>query len=201
MLHHAADESAHEDRLPFFSLSEPGLGPEQALVVLPRTQYDDVSYKALRYTPEQVLTNLYYDLDLSVRSGAFGLLSVHTQNYVTGGLMLRTMRDYMHKVASYRKPLWVARGDAIAAWWRQREMVQVDQQWSRNALRISLQASRAVPAGLTVFITLPSKNATMRVVPEQGTAAPQVRVIDDFRSALVFDQLAAGSAQVTVTFN
>jgi Polysaccharide deacetylase len=200
VLHHAADESAHEDRLPFFSLSEPGLGPDQALVVLPRTQYDDVSYKALKYTPEQVLATLYYDLDLFVRSGAFGLLSVHSQNYVTGGLMLRTMRDYMRKVASYRKQLWVARGDEITTWWRQREMVQVDQQWARNALHIRLQASQAV-SGLSVFITLPSKNAAIRVLPEKGAPAPHVRVIDDFRSALVFDRLEAGSAQVTLTFN
>ena len=121
-----------------------------------------------------------HDLDLTVRSGAFGLLSVHSQNYVEGGLMLHTMGDYIHKVASYRDRLWVARGDEITSWWRQREAVQVDQQWLNNGLQVSVINTNSGPvAGLTVFVTLPGRNASLRVATtprEIGRASCRERV-------------------------
>jgi hypothetical protein len=201
LLHHAADESAHEDRLPFFSVSEPGVPPDQALVVLPRTQLDDVNFKDMKLTPEQVNTILNHDLDLTVRSGAFGLLSVHSQNYVEGGLMLHTMGDYIHKVASYRDRLWVARGDEITSWWRQREAVQVDQQWLNNGLQVSVINTNSGPvAGLTVFVTLPGRNASLRVATTPRATAVRTKPVDAFRTALIFDNLPPGVTQLRLTF-
>lgn len=200
LLHHAADASAHDDRLPFFSWAEPGVPPEKALVVLPRTQLDDVSFVHLQYTPEQVRATLAYDLDLTVRSGAFGLLSVHSQNYIEGGLMLRTMGDYMRKVAAYRDRLWVARGDEITAWWRQREAVRLDQRLIDEALYIKLQTATPV-RGLSVFVTLPHKNATLRVSTNADKAVVRVKPIDPYRAALVFDAVQPGETHVRVTFH
>lgn len=199
ILHHAADESAIEDRLPFFSVSEPGMSPQQALIVLPRTQLDDVSFKKLKFTPEQVLSNLDYDLDLTVRSGGFGLLSVHTQNYVEGGLMLLTMGEYMRKVASYKDRLWVARGDQITAWWRQREAVKVEQRFVKNSLHVALKNTAPVQ-GLTVLVTLPYKDATVQVAAATSGALVKVKPLDPFRAALVFDTLPAGRTQLRVDF-
>jgi hypothetical protein len=201
LLHHAADESAHEDRLPFFSVSESGVPTDQALVVLPRTQLDDVSFKDMRLTPEQVQTILNYDLDLTVRSGAFGLLSVHSQNYVEGGLMLRTMGDYVRKVATYRDRLWVARGDEITRWWRQREGVLVDQSWGADGLQVTLKNTNAAPVqGLSVFVTLPGKHAQVRAVARPASTVVRVKPVDAFRSALVFDNLPLGTTQLHVSF-
>jgi hypothetical protein len=200
LLHHAADESAHQDRLPFFSLAEPGLSPDKALVVLPRTQLDDVSFMYLKYTPEQVTATLNYDLDLTVRSGALGLLSVHSQNYIAGGLMLRTMGEYVRKVASYRDRLWVARGDEIAAWWRQREAVEVEQRLIDDALLVRLQTAVAV-RGLSVFVTLPYKNARLRVSTNGESSAVRVKPIDPYRAALVFDTVQPGKTLLRITFD
>ncbi len=201
LLHHAADISANDDRLPFFSISEPGVPPDQALVVLPRTQLDDVAFTAMKFTPAQVNTLLNYDLDLTMRSGAFGLLSVHSQNYVEGGLMLRSMGEYIRKVASYRDRLWVARGDEITRWWRQRAAVQVDQQWQDGGLQVSVKNTNPGPvAGLTVFVTLPGKNAPVRVDATPKTTAVRIKTIDAFRAALVFDSLPPGGTQLRVRF-
>ena len=200
LLHHAADESAHQDRLPFFSQAEPGLSPDKALVVLPRTQLDDVSFVYLNYSPAQVTQTLNYDLDLTVRSGALGLLSVHSQNYVEGGLMLGTMADYVRKVASYRGRLWVARGDEIAAWWRQREVVQIEQRLVDDALLVRLQT--AVPVrGLSVFVTLPYKNAKLNVITPEKTTTVRVQSIDAYRTALVFETVQPGKTLLKVTFD
>lgn len=201
LLHHAADESAGEDRLPFFSYSEREIPYAKALVVLPRTQLDDINFRDLKLTPAQVNSNLAYYLDLTVRSGAFGLLSVHSQNYVAGGLMMVTMGEFIRKVATYRDRLWVARGDEIAAWWRQREGVQVEQVLQDKVLQISLASGLPVSVhGLTVFVTLPYKNAPVRVAPASDTTKVRVKSIDPFRVALVFDAVLPGSTQVNVTF-
>ena len=200
ILHHAADESAIEDRLPFFSVSEPGVSPQQALIVLPRTQLDDVSFKKLKFTPEQVTFNLNYDLDLTVRSGGFGLLSVHTQNYLEGGLMFVTMGDYVRKVASYKDRLWVARGDEITAWWRKRESVHLEQRFVKNSLHVALQNTAPVQ-GLTVLVTLPHKDAAVRVSAATSGAPVKIKPLDSFRAALVFDTLPAGRTQLRVDFH
>jgi streptomycin 6-kinase len=134
-----------------------------------------------------------------VRSGGFGLLSVHTQNYVEGGLMLLTMGEYMRKVASYKDRLWVARGDQITAWWRQREAVKVEQRFVKNSLHVALQ-NTAPLQGLTVLVTLPHKDATVRVAAATSGAIVKVKPLDSFRAALVFDTLPAGRTQLRVDF-
>ncbi len=201
ILHHAADESASEDRLPFFSLSESGIPASKALVILPRTQLDDVSFVAMKLTPEEVNIILNFDLNLTVRSGSFGLLSVHSQNYVKGGLMQRAMGEYIRKVANYRDSLWVTRGDEITHWWRQREAVQVSQRWQDTDLEVSVNNTNSGSvAGLTVFVTLPAKNASFRVSSSPKSTTVRVKAVDAFRTALVFDSLPPGATQLRVSF-
>ena len=202
LLHHAADESSHEDRLPFFSVSEPGVPPERALVVLPRTQMDDVSFRLKKLTPEQVGLTLANDLDLAVRSGAFSLLSVHSQNYVEGGLMRRTMPDYLRKVTSYGNRLWVTRGDEITRWWRQREAVSVDSQWRSGGLRLILRnANPEAVAGFTVFVTLPARQASLKVTAASASkVAARTQSIDPFRAAIVIDSLPPGQTELRLNF-
>lgn len=206
--HHAADPSSTEDRLPFFSKSNPSLGPEQALVVLPRTQYDDVSYAKLGFTPPQVLETLKHDLDLVVRSGAFGLLSVHTQHYVDEGMLPKVMPAYMQHVKTYQHRIWIPRGDQIANWWRERERVTVQQlKPGKDAAKspdIVVQLSVAAPGqvkGLTVMVINPIKNTLPTVRTRQGPAqGVKVQPVDAFRTALVFDSLPAGEFEYLVRF-
>ncbi|MDT8990057.1 polysaccharide deacetylase family protein [Curvibacter sp. APW13] len=189
ILHHAADPSATQDRLPFFSSAEPGLGPSAALVVLPRTQFDDVNFMRMLYGPARVEESLAYDLDLAVRSGAFSLLSVHTQNYVDGGLMAGTMGNYMKRVAEYKDRLWVARGDQIAAWWRTREPVKIQQRTGDGFIAFSADGtSGSIPSGLSVIVTHPRKGISPVVTLADGKPAKvQVKAMDAYRSAIVLD--------------
>ena len=199
--HHAADESAHEDRLPFFSTAEPGLPPDQALVVLPRTQMDDVTFINLKLAPAQVTAILDFDLSLAVRSGSLSLLSVHSQNYVEGGLMLAVMGDYMRKVATYRDRLWVARGDEIARWWRLRDATHVDQRWNGAGIEVTLDNTASAPVdGLTVFVTLPFKGAAVRVAGTTHGIKTRVKPIDAYRAAVVVDRLPTGSSRLQIRF-
>jgi Polysaccharide deacetylase len=200
--HHAADPSASTDRLPFFSGAEPGLGPDQALVVLPRTQYDDVNFKRLQYLPAGVDLILENDLDLTVMSGALGLLSVHTQNYVENGLMYVTMGSYMNKVAAYKDKLWVARGDQIAEWWRQREYVNIKSVAEGVDIRLQVEVSGSGNySGITALVTNPVKSRTPLVLMPDGRAAKVVvKKVDPYRTAIIFDLLPAGSSSYLIRF-
>ena len=200
--HHAADPSSGTDRLPFFSSAEPGLGPEQALVVLPRTQFDDVNFKRLQYLPAGVESILANDLDFTVMSGAFGLLSVHTQNYVENGLMYVTMGSYMNKVASYKDKLWVARGDQIAEWWRKREHVTMKS--VAEGVDIRLQVETTGPgnySGITALVTNPAKFRMPTLSTVDGLAVNgTVKALDPYRTAIIFNTLPLGSSSYLIHF-
>ena len=214
MLHHAADPSSTENRLPFFSNVEPQLGPEEALVVLPRTQFDDINFTRLDYLPADALATLQHDLDLAVKGGALSLLSVHTQNYHPGRLLPKIMPTYMKYVATFKDRIWIPRGDEIAAWWRKRERVTVTHvkpaKPSENSKAlpqsndIVLQVSVVAPGnveGLTVFAMNP-KSGVIPSVQARDAKAPKFRVkpVDAFRSAIVFDRLDAGNFEYVVRY-
>jgi len=202
ILHHAADPSSTQDRIPFFSMAEPGLGADEALVVLPRTQFDDVNFKRMQYRESRVVETMTHDLDLALRSGALSLLSVHSQNFVDGGLMREPVSRYVDLVARQKGRLWVARGDQIAAWWRLRERVKVRQTKSEKGLRLQVSVRGEDPVdGLTVFAVLPAKNVPPSVEKlSQSAPVFQIRTIDAFRSAIVFDRLVAGEYEYLLQF-
>ena len=196
MEHHAADPAASEDRLPFFSIAEAGVPPSEALVVLPRTQWDDVNFTYMRLTPDAVSRILAFDLDLNFRSGAFSLLSVHSQYYVDGALMHGVMADYVRKVAAYGDKLWVARGDAIAKWWRNRAQVRATQTPHADGIQLTLDSAVNVK-GFTILVTLPHANAPIQWLPAEKLRSTPVRIqnIDAQRTALVFEQLSPGQVK------
>ncbi|MGQ0710846.1 MAG: polysaccharide deacetylase family protein [Rhodoferax sp.] len=197
--HHAADPAANDDRLPFFSIAETGVDSDAALVVLPRTQWDDVNFTYLRLPVDMISRVLAFDLDLNLRSGAFSLLSVHSQYYVDGAIMQRTMPAYLEKVAAVANRMWVARGDAITQWWRDRAKVQVRQSPRAGGIDVQIQAERPV-AGLTVFVTLPRKGARLQWHANAGPQ-PRVKPLDEFRQALVFEHLGAQAARGHIRFD
>ena len=212
--HHAADPSSTENRLPLFSAAEPQLSFEDALVVLPRTQFDDISFTALKFTPEQTLATLKYDLDLVVKGGAFGLFSVHSQNYHTDRLLPKVMPDYVKYVATFKDRVWIPRADEIATWWRKRERVTVihvkPARQAENSKMLSqsndivLQVSVVAPGnveGLTVFAMNPKSGVLPSIQARNGNA-PKARVkpVDAFRSAVVFDKLDTGNFEYVIRY-
>lgn len=201
--HHAADPSASDDRVPFFSVAEKGIDPDVALVVLPRTQWDDINFTFLRIPPPRIEKILAYDLQMHLDSGALSLLSVHSQFFIPGGLMNPLMRPYLERVAAVKDKMWVARGDAITQWWRDRAQVEVVQNpLPRGSVGLEIRVRRAV-SGITVMVTAAREGAQPRWVPSAATPLahpPRVMQIDRFRSALVFPALSAGLVRGHVEF-
>ena len=203
ILHHAADPNSYEDRLPSFSKSERNVASDQALIILPRTQLDELNFQKQLYSAERIEEEMAFDLDLAIKGGAFSLFSVHSQNYVDGGYMRKPMSNYMGRVAAVKDRLWVARGDQIAAWWRIREStkVKVTPQDTDLLLQISVTQPDGIE-GLTVIAALPEKDAVLSV-SERGTtpAKINIKILDQFRSSLIFNRLGVGEHEYLIKFS
>src|ERR1035437_2091981 len=109
--------------MPFFSQSEPELSPEDAIIVLPRTQMDDLNYVGLKLSTANASGLMMLDFDYLFEAGALGVLSVHSQNYAPDGLMAKLTPPYIKRLQQHRGDVWAVSGEEIEAWWRARDRV------------------------------------------------------------------------------
>ena len=193
--HHVTDPAASESRVPSFSRSEPALSTEEAIVILPRTQMDDLNYQGLRLSFEKASELLSLDFDYLHEAGALGVFSVHSQNYAPDGLMAKLTPPYLKRLQAHRDDTWAASGEEIAAWWRARERVIFDS-FKNTASNFSFEVrDPGNVKGLTFFVTHPAKDKEPKSVKPTQTGSPQPQLvrIDAYRSALIFkDALSTG---------
>lgn len=201
--HHVADPSASEARMPFFSQSEPGLNPQDAIVVLPRTQMDDLNYLGLKLSTANASELIMRDFDYLHEAGALGVLSVHSQNYAADGLMAKLTPPYIKRLQEHRRDVWAASGEEIEAWWRSRERVVYQ---SANGLPTSFTFQVRAPGrvkGLSFMVTHPAANASLQAVSPANPDMPQPELqrIDAYRSVLIFkNELPEGQYTYNLKF-
>ena len=201
--HHVADPSASEARMPFFSQSEPGLGNEDAMVVLPRTQMDDLNYQSMKLSFAEASELITRDFDYLHEAGALGVLSVHSQNYGADGLMAKLTPPYIKRLQEHRHDVWTASGEEIEAWWRARDRVVLQ---SLQALSTRFSFEVRAPGGvkgLSFFVTHPAMDVGLKKVTPTTPEMPQpeVKRVDAYRSIVIFkDELKVGSYVYNVGF-
>lgn len=186
--HHVADPSASEARMPFFSQSEPGLNPQDAIVVLPRTQMDDLNYLGLKLSTAKASELIMRDFDYLHEAGALGVLSVHSQNYAADGLMAKLTPPYIKRLQEHRHDVWAASGEEIEAWWRSRErVVYQPAKGSPTSFSFQVRAPGRVK-DLSFMVTHPAANASLQAVSPANPDMPQpeLKRIDAYRSVLIF---------------
>lgn len=200
--HHTADPNRTDGRLPLLTKTE-GVEPADALVVLPRTQRDDINLYWEKLTAEQTTKALIDDFDLALDTGALGLLSVHSQNFKADSVLAAAMPGFLEHLKQRREPLWLASAGQVADWWRDRERFKLSASSSgkRIEFNITITGTEAVK-GASVLVMLPQKGAHSSVEGMKiGMTKPTVLKIDDYRAALVFDSLAPGSYSYQLTFS
>lgn len=188
--HHVADPASSEARLPVFSRSEPGLGPEDAIVVLPRTQMDDLNYQRMNLSLDKASELLALDFDYLHEAGALGVFSVHSQNYASDGLMAKLTPAYVKRLQQYRNEVWAVSGAEIEVWWRARERVVHEPFKSlANNFSFDVRAPGSVK-GVKFFVTHPFADAPPKSVTPSSPNAPQpeLKRVDAYQSALIFSQ-------------
>ena len=194
--HHAASPASREDALPGFSTAEPGVPPDQALVVLPRTWLDDVNLFTsglLKGMPaEQMLLGSLQDTQ-AMRS--FGLLSLHTQNFYAGSVLERVFPRLLQKIQEQRDQVWTPSGSTLTEWWRDRAAVEVAVREDSGSLRMRFDVARGPVRNLRIVVIPPSDGA-----PLVDNAAARLVRLDAHRWGIVFPQLDKGVTEVAVRF-
>ncbi len=199
--HHAADPSRLEGRVPAIVKME-GVPPESALIVLARTQRDDINLYWEKLNVLQTTQALIDDFDLSVNSGSLGLLSIHSQNFGDESVLRQAMPGFLAHLQQRKNKIWLASSEQIAQWWRDRERLRLSSSNAGKRLDFSISVKGDQPInGATVIIMLPEK-AKMPTVRSTkiGAMNPRIVKMDDYRAAVVFDSLNPGDYVFQATF-
>lgn len=202
MKHHVADPNRSEGRLPMLAKLD-GVKPQDTLIVLPRTQRDDINLHWEKLTAEQTTKTLIDDVDLALDTGALGLLSIHSQNFNTGGTLIQALPGFLVHLKQHRAPLWVASAGQVADWWRERERLKLSSVYTGKRLEFNVTVTGDKPlAGASLIVMLPQKGIlpTIQSV-KTGIVKPTVSRIDDYRAAIVFGSLEPGDYAYQATFS
>lgn len=199
--HHAADPNRLEGRLPTL-VKMPGVSIEDSLVVLARTQRDDLNLIAEKLDVAQTSKALIDDLDLAADTGALGFLSVHSQNFDDGSVLRQAMPAFFSHLQKRKSQLWLTSSGQVAQWWRDRERLTMSSSVSGKRLDFNLTVRGSQPInGVTLVIMMPQKGVLPTVRSTKiGSVTPQVARLDDYRAAVIFDSLKPGDYVFQATF-
>jgi hypothetical protein len=196
-LHHAADPNRTDARLPFIIQSGSDI-TQQGLVILPRTQDDDINHHMnelgaqMEKRLEAALNAQFEDVR---EMGSMGLLSIHSQYFASGSALRTAMPGFLQTVANNGKQVWVAPGQDIANWWRQRERIQYSVSGSSEQFRLEFTVTGHGPLGhAAMIVTHRQATSPVQFQQVQGpNISATVRMLDAHRSAIEFDRLAPGT--------
>jgi Polysaccharide deacetylase/Beta-galactosidase trimerisation domain len=192
---HVADPGSSDSSLPVFSASEPGLPPEQALLVAPRTLLDDINYQQMGILkPGIVKQVLLENLQDKLLNRGLGLLSVHTQNFARDSVLAKEVAGLLDEALRLRNKVWLPSGDQIDAWWRGRARVQVSSTRLANGhIAISVGNAGTVDMPSTQLIVA-APNSSSKLVISPVLPGFQVTRQDDLRWAISLPVLKAGTS-------
>ena len=199
--YHVTDPSRTEARLPVFArLAE--VVTDNALVILPRTQRDDINMSKDKFSVEQTAQALIDDLDLSQSMGALGLLSVHSQNYASDSVLTQAMPAYLTHLKRHRDHFWLASAGQVADWWRERERFKLSVKLRGRVLDFDLSITgNSALSGASLIVILPTKGVLPTVQGlKVGMPKASVQKIDDYRAVIVFDTLNPGNYAYQASF-
>lgn len=199
--HHVADPNRTDGRWPLMAKLE-GVAPEQSLVVLPRTQRDDLNLYWERLTPEGTMQALIDDASHAHETGALALLSIHSQNFGPEAALTRSLPALLVHLRSLGPSLWLTTGTQVEQWWRNRERVKLSSSFTGKRLELNLTVKGDQPVqGVSLIIYLPYKGGSPTVASTKiGGVRPTVTKLDAYRAALIFDELKPGNHAFQATF-
>jgi len=199
--YHVTDPNRADHRLPM--LAPAGKTEiEPALVVLPRTRRDDANLLANpKMTAQEMISSLKADLAASTEQGGLGVLALDSQNFGNDSLMQQAMPSYLIALAEQRKTVWLATGMEISQWWHQRDLLRANLalHGTRQELELSYYGKDSIinptGVGLHPYQSKGTLSATKAWIPRAT-----VRRLDDYRSAVVFDEVKKGHYAYQVVF-
>lgn len=197
--HHTVDPARSDARLPELVKID---NVKDALVILPRTQRDDINLDKEGLSQEKLAQALIDDFDLAFEMGGLGLLSIHSQNYGTDAPLTAAMPAFLAHLKKYRSQVWLASGTEVANWWRERERLKLSSRNLGRRLEFNLSVTgKTALLGGSLTVMLPKKGIMPNVQAlKVGLPKPQVLKIDEYRAAIVFESLSPGDYAYQATF-
>ncbi|MDD4927475.1 MAG: polysaccharide deacetylase family protein [Methylotenera sp.] len=201
MRHHAADPNRTESRLPLL-VKMAQVPIEDSLVVLPRTQRDDINIYWEKLNVEQTTKALIDDFNIAIDTGSLGFLSIHSQNFGEGSVLRQAMPPFLTHLQKKRNQILLASSGEIAQWWRDRERLTISSTVHGKRLDFNLTVKGSQPVnGASLIIALPQKGIMPTVQSTKiGALTPSIIKLDDYRAAVVFDKLNPGDYVYQATF-
>ncbi|MGV8899433.1 MAG: polysaccharide deacetylase family protein [Burkholderiaceae bacterium] len=200
--YHAADPNRSNAREPLF-YPYARQDTDQALVVLPRTQLDDINLlKAGKNDKGLIRDALVNDYEQVKLMGALGLLSIHSQNFAENSPLAAAMPDFLDHLSKSRDTVWIAQSGQVAHWWHERERLtyKVKNTMAKMDIDVTINGKTPLQA-VTLIVTNPSAKAAVNVRPlKTNTALPEIKPIDDFRTAIIFSAMQPGSYSYSLIF-
>jgi peptidoglycan/xylan/chitin deacetylase (PgdA/CDA1 family) len=199
--HHTADPNRTEGRLPVLAKLD-GVEAKDSVVILPRTQRDDINLYGEKLSVEQTTKALIDDTDQAIDTGALGLLSIHSQNFNADGVLIKALPGFLEHLKQRRDPLWIASAGQVADWWRERERLKLSSNYTGKRLEFNITVAGEKPLnGAGLIVMLPQKGILPTVQTLKiGTSKPSVSKIDDYRALITLGALNPGNYAYQVTF-
>ncbi|MBV9191794.1 MAG: polysaccharide deacetylase family protein, partial [Betaproteobacteria bacterium] len=177
----AGSNDTSDDTLPKFSKVDP------ELVLLPRTWADDiVLLRAGKLDTASTDRILLASLETTLAGRGFGLLSIHSQYFESGGALQKAMPILLQALAQRRSRLWIAPADTIARWWRDQAAVHVTSRADAQGDRVTLDVARSGISGVKLVVIGPAPGKAPTI---EGLQGAQVRKLDDQRWAVLLPEL------------
>jgi peptidoglycan/xylan/chitin deacetylase (PgdA/CDA1 family) len=199
---HAADPNSSNSRVPLF-YPEDKKNSSQSIVVLPRTEFDDINLIKTGDNNKSLISDaLINSLNQTIQMGGLGFLSIHTQNFSEDNPLAKAMPTFLERLNGERQNVWVDESRKIADWWRDRQRVsyKFTKSAAKTDLDVTIEGSDPIP-GASLVVANPFSNAVLRLkAVKTNMPMPQIKQIDELRTAINFSDFAPGTYSYSMTF-
>lgn len=188
---------ASDARLPLFA--QPYTDVRKATVILPRTQPGPEDSMA-EGDPDEGLQKFLDELHLSLQMGGLAISRIPTQSILSPEQLTRVF-DYLR---TQRGKVWLSTSSKVAQWWRDRSRIaaKVESSDKGALLRVSIVGALSPKEPVAIWVNLPQARARLRLEsPLLDNPLPQVGRIDDWRTAIVLQELEPGEYEWYLHFD
>ncbi len=174
---------------------------QKGLIVLPRTQPDDMTFKDDGFGAPEMARAMDDSFDLVSEFGGLGVLSVHTQNFDTGSPLAKAMAQFLAHIKASGNKTWVAPSGTIEEWWRNRALFKASLTGNSKKMVVKVTVEKPGLQGkAALVISNPVRGRAPTLSSEAGMPPAKLEPVDDYQTAIVFNTLKPGSYSYTLTF-
>lgn len=171
----------------------PVLAADRRLVLLPAS-----TYLASNATREAIDASLDAAARRTILLNGYSFVGVDAAGFQPDAPIGPGLQRFI--ATTKRDQVWGASAAEVAAWWREREQIQVASTWdaASSTLTLDVTAGDAMPFPAAIEIVPPPGRKTARLEP--GVAGAQLQSATDGATALVLSGLPAGRHRLLVRF-